>query len=565
MRDQTIEDTWQRVARALAANEVNKVNWQDAFLKALQSFSFLPGGRILANAGTTHRATLLNCFVMGTLGDSMEGIFEGLKEGALTMQQGGGVGYDFSPLRPKGFLAHATGRVASGPVSFMRIWNTMCATILTVGARRGAMMATLRCDHPDIEDFITAKSFSGELKHFNLSVLVTDAFMQAVEKDEMWLLVFPVEKGDDAAGEYVERRWSGQSEVTRCRVCRKIRARDLWKKILKQTYEYSEPGVLFIDRINQQNNLWYDEQITATNPCGEIPLPPYGACNLGSVNLTQFILDPFRSSAAFDFAKLQSMIGVYVRMLDNVLDISHYPLGQQRAQVLKARRIGLGLTGLGDALTMLNLNYGDDKACEWASSVMKMICHEAYRASIQLAQEKGSFPQFDRAKFLEGAFVQTLPLDIQQGIFDFGLRNSHLTAIAPTGTISLLANNVSSGIEPIFATEYSRKILQQNDRFKDYVVRDFARQIWEEVYPGAPMPQHMVTAYDLSPKVHLKMQAALQPYVDNSISKTINVPKALSFDDFAMVYDWAFKLNLKGCTTYRESDVRGSVLSSGPS
>ncbi|RME14783.1 MAG: adenosylcobalamin-dependent ribonucleoside-diphosphate reductase [Bdellovibrio sp.] len=535
--DQSIEESWRRVARSLAQVEEEKEFWEERFYSILKDFVFLPGGRILANAGTNREATLFNCFVMGTLEDNMESIFEGLKEGALTMQRGGGVGYDFSPLRPKGVLAKKTGRIASGPVSFMRIWNTMCDTILSVGARRGAMMGTLRCDHPDIEEFIEAKSKKGELEHFNLSVLVTDAFMKAVRQDQKWDLVY---KGE---------------------IFKTVSARELWTKILKNTYEYSEPGVLFIDRINYWNNLSYRETISTTNPCGEIPLPPYGACDLGSFNLTQFVKHPFQSNADFDWERFEKFIPVAVRLLDNVIDVSAFPLPQQKRMAQGSRRIGLGLTGLADTLAFLGLSYGEEKGRKWAQKVVKTLCFKAYEASIELAKEKGPFPFFEKDKYLKSPFIQNLPVELQEKIQESGIRNSHLIAIAPTGTISLLAGNVSSGIEPIFELSYSRKALDSDRNFKEFKVYDYAYRKWlEEHSEEEKLPSVFITAYDLSSLQHIEMQADLQPYVDHSISKTIQVHPKISFEDFCQVYDWAYDKGLKGCTTYRPSQVRGCVV-----
>jgi ribonucleoside-diphosphate reductase alpha chain len=441
LRDQNIQDTWRRVASALASVEPNqRQQWEQRFYQVLDGFKFLPAGRIMAGAGTQRHITLFNCFVMGVIEDSMDGIFDGLKEGALTMQQGGGVGYDFSTLRPRGTYAHSTGGIASGPVSFMRIWNTMCSTLLSTGYRRGAMMATLRCDHPDIEEFILAKQTSSELNHFNLSVQVFDEFMQAVQRDENWALVFPAAElgaSDPANCETVMRRWPGQSEPIPCLVIKRVVARELWNKIMRATYDYAEPGVLFVDRVNQFNNLWYCEYISATNPCGEIPLPPYGACDLGSINLTQFVQNAIHDNAGLDMEAIENTVQVAVRMLDNVIDVSRFPLPQQTEQQHRNRRIGLGITGLADALIMLGLRYDEAEARDSAAAIMKTICHTAYRTSIELAREKGHFPLFDADQYLRGAFIQTLPEDIRQGIAKHGIRNSHLTAIAPTGTISL--------------------------------------------------------------------------------------------------------------------------------
>ncbi|MGE5027676.1 MAG: adenosylcobalamin-dependent ribonucleoside-diphosphate reductase, partial [Betaproteobacteria bacterium] len=372
--DQSVEDTWRRVAHALASVEPRDNDaWERRFHEILAGFRFLPGGRILAGAGTSHKVTLFNCFVMGAVEDSLDGIFEALKEGALTMQQGGGVGYDFSTLRPSGEPAHGVGTTASGPVSFMHIWDSMCATVLSTGARRGAMMATLRCDHPDIEIFIAAKRNPGVLRHFNLSVLVTDDFMRAVREDAEWLLVFPLAENETASSEVVERPWSGRSAPRRCRVLRRVGARALWDKIMRATYDYAEPGVIFIDRINRMNNLWYCEQISATNPCGEIPLPYYGACNLGAINLTQFVRLPFAPNAALDLDGIGTTAATAVRLLDNVYDLSLFPLPRQAQTARASRRIGLGLTGLADAMAMLGIRYGSTRSFELAGEVMREI------------------------------------------------------------------------------------------------------------------------------------------------------------------------------------------------
>lgn len=935
VHDRTVEDTWRRIARTLAAVEKDDGNrWENYFYEALRDFRFLPGGRIQAGAGTGRRVTLFNCFAMGTIEDSMDGIFDGLKEGALTMQQGGGVGYDFSTLRPSGTQARSVGTVASGPVSFMQIWDAMCRTLLSTGARRGAMMATLRCDHPDIEAFIDAKRDSQALRRFNLSVLVTDAFMEAVHGDRDWALVFP-QASSPAGAEMVMRRWSGALEPVRCRVHRQVRARELWDKLMRATYEYAEPGVLFIDRINQANNLWYREQISTTNPCvtgdtwihtaggprqvkelcgrpfealvngrehrssprgffstghkhvmrlrtregfslrltgdhpvlrvtrqtrwsrqtgwtkagelraedkvvlqdhrtmahwagqygekegyliglligdgtfsegqaqlrvwpgaavanadvpaagtvaimnavediaadiahhsdfsgwrtggggsyrflklaqitrlaesldvrhghktvtpaiercssdfyrgflrglfdtdgsvqgspckgvsvrlaqsdermlesvqrmllrlgiasviyrnrraagprllpdgrggkrayecradhelaiagenlssfhelvgftdsqkqsrltdllkgykrslnragfvatvecvesdgveevfdvqipgvnafdaggfyvhncGEIPLPPYGACDLGSLNLTAFVHDPFTDKSRLDLDGISKAAAFATRMMDNVIDASQFPLDKQAAQARGTRRIGLGLTGLADTLIMLGLHYAEKPARELAARVMQAICHTAYRTSIGLAEEKGAFPFFDREKFLQGKFIQSLPHDIQDGIVRYGLRNSHLTAIAPTGTISLLANNISSGLEPVYKFNYVRRVLELDGRHTEHRLTDFALQRWREREGSGNLPPAFVDAGALAPSAHLGMQAALQPYVDNSISKTINVPREYRFEDFKEIYQEAYDLGLKGCTTFRPNPVTGEVL-----
>jgi ribonucleoside-diphosphate reductase alpha chain len=561
VRDQTIEDSWRRIARALAAVEPNDAAaWEDRFHDLLTGFKFLPGGRIQAGAGTHRRVTLFNCFVMGPVEDSMDGIFDALKEGALTMQQGGGVGYDFSTLRPQGMPAKSVGTIASGPVSFMRIWDAMCATLLSTGARRGAMMACLRCDHPDIEAFIDAKREPGQLRHFNLSVLVSDAFMQAVRDGKDWPLVFPAE-GGVADGETVMRAWSGRQEPVSCRVVRRVPARDLWRRIMSATYEYAEPGVLFIDRINHENNLRYREQISATNPCGELPLPPYGACDLGSINLTRYVRDPFSAKAHIDAEAMANAAKHAVRMMDNAIDASRFPLPRQAEQARGSRRIGLGLTGLADTLIMLGLHYAEETARVTAARIMQTLCHAAYAASIELAREKGAFPYFERDHYLAGPFIRRLPPELQEGIARHGIRNSHLTAIAPTGTISLLANNVSSGLEPVYDFCLHRRMLEPDGHYAEYELQDEAFRRYRELQPQGPLPRAFVNAAALAPEAHLAMQAALQPYVDSSISKTINVPRDYAFPAFQDIYRRAYDLGLKGCTTFRPNPVTGTILS----
>ena len=555
-------DTWRRIARTLAAVEPKDAAlWEERFFGILQDFKFLPGGRIQAGAGTARKVTLFNCFVMGTVEDSIPGIFRALQEGAVTMQQGGGIGIDFSTLRPRGTHAKGAGSIASGPVSFMQVWDAMCGTILSTGARRGAMMATLRCDHPDIEEFVAAKQQAGRLRRFNLSILVTDAFMAAVRSDADWPLVFSAEafEGD---GDTVLREGSNLTGPVSCRVVRHMRAHHLWDLILHAAYDYAEPSVLFIDRINQLNNLHYREQISATNPCGEIPLPPYGACDLGSLNLTRFVLSPFTPEARIDSSGLAETARIAVRLLDNVIDASRYPLPQQAENAHGTRRIGLGITGLADAFIMLGLTYGSDRSLSVAADLMRQICHAAYRTSIELAREKTSFPYFERDKYLQSAFIHTLPDDIQNGIAAYGIRNSHLIAIAPTGTISLLAGNVSSGLEPIFAASYVRKVLAEDGTPKEFLLTDYAYELWRTT-TGAPtkVPDAFVMSAGLPVRAHLDMQATLQPYVDNSISKTINVPEHCPFDEFKLIYDLAYDMHLKGCATFRPNPVTGVVLS----
>jgi len=564
-RDSDIEATWRRVARAAASVESSqRKSWEDRFYGILEGFRFLPAGRILAGAGTGRRVTLFNCFVMGLLDDDMESIFDGLKEGALTMRAGGGVGYDFSTLRPRGTLARSAGRIASGPVSFMRIWDAMCATLLSTGARRGAMIASLRCDHPDIEAFIDAKREAGQLRHFNLSVQVSNAFMRALEADEVWPLVFPDPSAEGAAGDpTVMRRWPGVEQAVPCRVHARLPARRLWRRIMRACYETGEPGVLFVDHINRLNNLYYREIITTTNPCGEVPLPPYGACNLGSVNLTRFVREPFTAAAHIDLDGISGTVNSATRLLDNVIDCSRFPLRVQKRQAVGCRRIGLGITGLADALIMLGMHYGTDEARATAEQVMRTIRDAAYTASVELATEKAPFPFFDRSDYLEGEFVRSLDAETVRGIRRHGIRNSHLTAIAPTGTISLLAGNVSSGIEPVFDFQVKRKVLDRAGEYEGFELQDYAYRLWNELADGtAELPGAFVPARALPPMAHLQMQAALQPYVDSAISKTINVPADCPFDRFESLYRNAYEMNLKGCTAFRPNPVTGEILSS---
>jgi ribonucleoside-diphosphate reductase alpha chain len=544
-----VRASWQRVAHAIAAAESQaRAQWAERFYDLLNHFRFLPGGRILAGAGTGHRVTLFNCFVMGEIADDLEHIFEALKEGALTMQQGGGVGYDFSTLRPAGMVAAATGSIASGPVSFMHIWDAMCATMLSTGARRGAMMATLRCDHPDIETFVDAKRDPAVLRHFNLSVQVSDAFMAAVESDRDWPLAFQPRAGEPA---------------DRGGPLRTVKARDLWQRILRAAYDTAEPGVLFVDQINRENNLHDREMLTATNPCGEIPLPPYGACDLGSLNLTAFVDSPFETDAHLDVDALADAAALAVRFLDDVVDVSRYPLPAQAEQARLTRRIGLGITGLADALVMLGLDYDSEAARALAAQAMQTLRDAAYRASVELAREKGSFPGFDRQQFLASGFTARLPADIRDAIATHGIRNSHLLAIAPAGTISLLANNCSSGIEPIFAAEAERRVLATDGCYRVHHVIDHALQRWQQAGRSGAPPA-LVEARQIDPLAHLYMQAALQPFVDNAISKTINVAADYPFDGFADLYRQAHGLGLKGCTVFRPNPVTGAILSQPP-
>ncbi len=545
--ERSLDDTWRRVADALARAEptADRAAWAQRFHALLASGAFLPGGRIIAGAGTGRRVTLFNCFVMGRMEDSIDGILHGLHEGAVTMHQGGGVGYDFSALRPQGAPAHGTGGQASGPVSFMEIWDTTCRTLLSTSARRGAMMATLDCRHPDVETFIDAKRAPGVLTNFNVSVLVSDAFMEAVSAGGEWRLAFPPPGVDPPPGE--------------ARIERTIQARDLWNRLMRAAYDSAEPGVLFVDRINAMNNLAYREHITATNPCGEIPLPPYGACNLGSLNLVAFVRRPFDDDACLDHVALAAAATLATRMLDNVVDVSGFPLSQQAEQAHGTRRLGLGVTGLADALLMLGLRYGSEAACEAAAGMMRTVCHAAYRASVALARERGPFPFLEREPYLAAPFVHALPGDVRDGIARHGIRNSHLTAIAPAGTISLLAGGVSSGVEPVFAASYRRQVLDEHGEARAFQVQDPAVRAWR-ARGESGLPPHFVDINGVAPGEQLATQAALQAHVDSAISKTVTVPAAFEFESFRSVYERAHALGLKGCTVYRPSAVRGSVM-----
>jgi ribonucleoside-diphosphate reductase alpha chain len=531
---------WRRVAAAAAGAEAEpaRAHWAGRFHELLSGLEFLPAGRILAGAGTGRKVTLFNCFVMGRIEDDLGAIFENLKEAALTMQQGGGIGYDFSTLRPRGAPVPGVGSDASGPVSFMDVWDAMCRTIVSAGSRRGAMMATLRCDHPDIEAFIAAKADPARLRMFNLSVLVTNAFMEAVEKGAAWNLVFDG------------------------RVYKTLPARDLWNGIMRSAYDFAEPGVIFIDRVNAQNNLSYCETISATNPCGEQPLPPHGACLLGSVNLARLVGEPFTERARLDEARLEEIAAVAVRFLDDIIDVSGFPFDAQRAEAQAKRRIGLGVTGLADALIQCRARYGSREATVLAGRWMSAIQRAAYRVSARLAAEKGAFPLYDADAFLVAPGIQRVDAETRALIAANGIRNGLLTSIAPTGTISLLAGNVSSGIEPVFDLSYSRRILMPSGEARMETVEDYAYRRFRDVFgERAALPDYFVTAQQLTPGDHLRMQAALQPHVDASISKTVNSPEATSFSDFETIYREAHALGLKGCTVYRPNAVTGSVLS----
>ncbi len=490
---------------------------------------FLPGGRIQASAGATKDITAFNCFVSPTIDDSMEGIMDALTKAAMTLRLGGGDGFDFSTLRPKGAFIRKLGSTSSGPIAFMEMWDAMCNTIKSAGHRRGAMMATMRVDHPDIEEFITCKQVAGKLTNFNISVLVTDKFMEAVENDDVFDLVF------DGV------------------VYKTIKAKSLWNKIMWSTWHHAEPGVLFIDKINRKNNLYYCETIAATNPCGEQPLPPHGACLLGSWNLVKFCEFDDAGLPTFNHTKLRSTISDIVRMMDNVIDRTTYPLPEQEAEAKNKRRMGLGITGLANTLEFLGIDYGSSRSLEFLADVLTLIRDECYQASIELAKEKGSFPAFDKEKYIEGEFIKTLPEQIRKGISDHGIRNSHLLSIAPTGTISLWARNVSSGIEPVFSHEYDRTVIMPgNDLTRQtYTIQDYAYAEWG--LKG-------ITSGDISARNHIDILCVASQYVDSACSKTANVGEQVTFEEFKDLYHMAYVGGASGCTTFRPSAIRGAIL-----
>jgi ribonucleoside-diphosphate reductase alpha chain len=537
--DKTVHDTWRRVAEEIANVEapIERDLWASLFYDAMADFKLLPGGRILAGCRTGRDVTLCNTFVMRTIPDSLTGIMDTVKDAALTMKMGGGLGFDFSTLRPKGAPVHGIGCPAAGPLPAMDICDAVCKMVVS-GMGRGAMMATLRCDHPDIEAFISAKSEPTRLRNFNLSVMITDNFMDAVRNGAAWPLI-----------------WEGQTWRT-------IAARDLWSSIIGQNFKAAEPGVLFIDRINEANALNYLETISSTNSCAEQPLPPYGACPLASINLARLVHAPFTPDASLDLPQLRHLASIAVRMLDNTLDVSRYPLDAQKSEAQSKRRIGVGVTGVADALAMLDVRYGSEKAKSMLGKWMQTIQNSAYLASSKLAQERGTFPKYRKQAHLKNNNIRSLSLHVQKEIELFGLRNGLVTTIAPTGTTSLFAGNVSSGIEPVFSVEFHRKIALPSGGTASEKIVDYAAGVFRNLYGmNTPLPDTFVTVDDLTPEEHVNMQSVAQKWVDSGISKTVNCPENISFRDFENVYLHAYSAGCKGCTTFRPNAITGTILS----
>ena len=563
----SVEDLYIRVARALASVEApeNQAKYEALFLDNLHAGA-IGAGRIMSAAGTSIQATLINCFVQpvgdciqGVDNEGYPGIYEALREAAETMRRGGGVGYDFSRIRPRGAEVKATASMASGPCSYINVFDQSCSTVESAGARRGAQMGVLRIDHPDVMEFITAKRTPGRWNNFNVSVGMSDAFMQALTAGENWELVHRAKPGAAIMAQGARQRADGMW------VYKSMPARELWDTVMKSTYDFAEPGILFLDHMNQDNNLRYCEKIEATNPCGEQPLPSYGCCDLGPIILTRFIRHPFGFDGlpSFDFEAFEKSVATQVRALDNVLDVTFWPLEQQRAESAAKRRIGVGFTGMGNTLAMLCLRYDAAEGREMAARIATHMRDAAYRASVALAQEKGAFPKFDADGYLApGTFASRLPDAIKKLIRKHGIRNSHLLSIAPTGTVSLaFADNASNGIEPPFSWMYKRKKRVSDGSTIEYAVEDHAWRTYRELGGDVnKLPEYFVSALEMSATDHIAMMEAVQPFVDTAISKTVNVPADYPYDDFKGLYLQAWNARLKGLATYRPNSILGSVL-----
>lgn len=563
--ESSVEDVYRRVARALASVELpeDRDKWEETFFKNMLAGG-IGAGRIMASAGLGNKATLINCFVQSVADatngfdeNGNPGIYTALAQAAETMRRGGGVGYDFSSLRPKGSRVNGTNSFASGPCSFIDVFDASCTTVESAGARRGAQMGVMRIDHPDVLDFITAKRQKGRWNNFNVSVGVTDAFMNAVDSDASWDLVHVAAPSDAQIESGAHRRDDGVW------VYKTVKARDLWGAIMKSTYDFAEPGILFLDNINNDNNLQYCERIAATNPCGEQPLPDFGCCDLGPIILTKFVRDPFSSDARFDIDAFRESVAVQVRMLDNVLDATVWPLPEQEREAQNKRRIGVGFTGLGDALIMLGIRYDREEGRRMAEFIACNMRDAAYMASVNLAMERGAFPMFDADKYLSSGFASRLPVWLKDEIRTHGIRNSHLLSIAPTGTVSLaFADNASNGIEPAFSWTYDRKKRVAGGGSAHYTVEDHAYRLYRAMFgEGVELPDTFISALEMSADDHIAMMKTVQPYIDTAISKTVNVPADYPFDDFKGLYMQSWRAGLKGCATYRPNDTLGAVLS----
>lgn len=612
--DADIDGTYQRVAKALAEAEPTaekQLYWNERFVWALRRGA-IPAGRITSNAGALEHkpaTSTINCTVSGTIEDSMDGILEKVHEAGLTLKAGCGIGYEFSTLRPRGAFVAGAGAYTSGPMSFMDIYDKMCFTVSSAGGRRGAQMGTFDVSHPDVKDFIRAKREDGRLRQFNLSLLITDGFMDAVNNDADWPLVFPVnikERGDlnlDDASQVVWREWpSHRNYIVRddglvaCKIYGHIRARHLWDMIMVSTYDYAEPGFILIDRVNEMNNNWWCESIRATNPCGEQPLPPYGACLLGSVNLTKFVRDPFTDQASFDWEEYKEVVRVFTRMLDNVVEVNGLPLEQQRNEIMRKRRHGMGFLGLGSTVTMLQMKYGSKESCEFTERIAREMAVAGWEMGLALAKEKGAAPIMEERFEVTAEMLRKRPEMVKDGwkvgqeiegkvlharysrymqrvasvapelvdeLAEVGSRFTHHSSIAPTGTISLsLANNASNGIEPSFAHHYSRNVIREGKKSKEKVdVYSYELLAYRELVNAKAMPfaedeagklpDYFISADDITPKEHVDVQAAAQKWVDSSISKTANVPTDYPYEDFKDIYRYAHEQGLKGCTTFR--------------